>query len=70
MAPNRQLVIVLKGVLEVQTMDGEKRRWGAGEMFMADDPRGKGHQTHVIEGPAQLLFLRVSDDFRVQEWIR
>jgi len=69
-APNRQLVIVLKGVLEVQTTDGEKRRWGVGEMFMADDPRGQGHQTRVIEGPAQLLFLRVSDDFRVQEWIR
>jgi quercetin dioxygenase-like cupin family protein len=69
-APNRQLVIVLRGVLEVQTTDSEKRRWSAGGMFLADDPRGKGHQTRVIEGPAQLLFLRVPDDFRVQEWIR
>jgi quercetin dioxygenase-like cupin family protein len=69
-APNRQFVIVLMGVLEVQTTDGEKRRWNAGDMFMADDPHGKGHQTRVIEGPAQLLFLRVPDDFRLQEWIR
>ena len=67
-APNRQIVIVLSGVLEVQTTDGEKRQWNAGGMFMADDPRGKGHQTRVLEGPARLLFLRVSDDFRVQEW--
>jgi quercetin dioxygenase-like cupin family protein len=68
-APNRQLVIVLKGVLEVQTTDGEKRRWKAGEMFMADDPHGKGHQTRVIEGPVQLLFLRVPEDFRLQTWV-
>jgi hypothetical protein len=68
-APNRQIVVVLKGVLEVQTTDGEKRQWGAGGMFMADDRRGKGHQTRVLEGPAQLLFIRVSDDFRLTEWI-
>ena len=54
----------------MQTTDGEKRRWSAGGMFLADDPRGQGHQTRVIEGPAQLLFLRVPNDFRVQEWIR
>lgn len=69
-APNRQLVFVLSGVLEVQTTEGEKRRWSADGMFMADDLHGKGHQTRVIEGPAQLLFLRVPDDFRVQEWVR
>jgi hypothetical protein len=69
-APNRQVVIVLTGVLEVETTDGETRRWSAGGMFMADDPRGKGHRTRVIEGPAKLLFMRVPDDFRVQEWIR
>ena len=69
-APNRQFVIVLSGMLEVQTTDGEKRRWNAGGMFMADDTRGKGHQTRVIQGPAQLLFLRVPDDFPLQDWIR
>ena len=62
---------MLKGLLEEQTTDGEKRRWNAGEIFMAaDEPHGKGHQTRVIEGPAQLLFLRVPDDFRFQEWLR
>ena len=61
---------MLKGPLEEQTTDGEKRRWNAGEIFMADEPRRKGHQTRVIEGPAQFLFLRVPDDFRFQEWLR
>ena len=61
---------MLKGLLEEQTTDGEKRRWNAGEIFMADEPHGKSHQTPIIEGPAQLLFLRVPDDFRFQEWLR
>jgi quercetin dioxygenase-like cupin family protein len=61
-------VIVLRGLLEVQTTDGEKRRWNAGEMFMAD-PHGRGHQTRVIEGPVQLLFLRLPEDFRLQAWL-
>ena len=69
-APNRQIVIVLSGLLEVETTDGEMRRWSAGGMFMADDPRGKGHRTRVLEGPAKLVFVRVPDDFRVQDWIR
>jgi quercetin dioxygenase-like cupin family protein len=69
-APNRQIVIVLTGVLEVETTDGETRRWSAGGIFMADDPRGKGHRTRVIEGPAKLMFMRVPDEFRVEEWIR
>jgi len=68
--PNRQIVIVLTGLLEVQTADGQTRRWGPGGMFMADDPKGKGHQTRVVEGPVKALFMRVRDDFNVQEWIR
>jgi uncharacterized cupin superfamily protein len=66
-APNRQLVVVLTGSLEVETTDGERRRWGPGDVFMADDTGGKGHRTRVLEGPAKLLFLRVAPDFRVEE---
>ena len=67
-APSRQIVIVLIGRLEVETTDGQVRRWGPGDMFMADDPGGKGHRTRIIEGPAKLLFLRLADDFRPEEW--
>lgn len=62
-APARQFVIVLSGLLEVETNDGEIRRWSAGGMFMADDTRGQGHRTRVIEGPVRLMFLRVAPDF-------
>jgi quercetin dioxygenase-like cupin family protein len=68
-APSRQIVIVLTGRLEVEVTDGEVRRWGPGDMFMADDSAGKGHRTRIIEGPAKLFFLRLADDFRPEEWM-
>ena len=69
-APSRQIVIVLTGRLEVETTDGEVRRWGPGDMFMADDPGGKGHRTRILEGPAKLVFLRLGDAFDPREWTR
>jgi quercetin dioxygenase-like cupin family protein len=63
-APNRQLVFVLSGTLEVETTEGEVRRWGQGSLVIADDTKGKGHRTRVLEGTAKLVFLRLPDDFR------
>jgi quercetin dioxygenase-like cupin family protein len=68
--PSRQIVVVLSGRLEVETTDAEVRRWGPGDMFMADDPTGKGHRTRVVEGPAKLVFLRLGNDFDPLEWTR
>ena len=62
-APNRQLVMVLAGTIEVETTDGEIRRWGAGDAFLADDVDGKGHLTKVFDGPARLVFLRLPQNF-------
>ena len=67
-APDRQLVVVMSGRLEVEVGNGEKRQWGRGEMFMADDTTGQGHRTRVLEGPVRLLFLRVSAHFDVATW--
>ncbi|MET0152597.1 MAG: hypothetical protein ABW298_08330 [Candidatus Binatia bacterium] len=69
-APSRQIVVVLCGRLEVETTDAQVRRWGPGDMFMADDPKGKGHRTRVVEGPAKLVFLRLGDDFDPAAWTR
>lgn len=64
-APNRQLVVVLAGRLQVEVAGGHQREWGAGEMFFADDTGGQGHLTRVIQGPAHLLFVCLPDDFDV-----
>lgn len=64
-APDRQLVLVLDGEIEVETTDGERRRWRSGEVFLADDVQGKGHLTRTIGGPARVLFVVVPHDFEL-----
>lgn len=62
-APNRQFVIMLSGRLEVEVASGERRQWQAGDVFLADDTRGQGHLTRVLDGPVRLLFVCLPDDF-------
>lgn len=61
-APRRQLCVMLQGVWEVGTTDGEKRRWGPGEAFLPADVDGRGHVSAVIEGPVRILFVPLPDD--------
>ncbi len=62
-APARQLVVVLSGEIEVETGDGETRRWRAGEAFVPADVSGQGHRTRCIGGAVRLLFAPLPDDF-------
>lgn len=47
-APRRQYVITLSGQVEIETGDGTVRRFGAGDVFLADDTTGRGHITRVV----------------------
>ena len=67
-APRRQLCIMLQGVWEIGTTDGQKRRWGAGELFLPDDVDGKGHTSEVIEGPVRMVFVPLPDDLDIDAW--
>ena len=67
-APQRQLVFVLDGAIEVETTDRQKRQWRGGGLFAAEDVGGKGHLTRVLDGPARVLFVQVPDDFAVADW--
>lgn len=62
-APARQIVVVLSGVLEVETTDGAVRRWRAGEALLPADVTGHGHRTRCIDGAVQLLFVPLPDGF-------
>lgn len=42
-APRRQFVVNLAGEVEITVSDGEKRRFGAGSILLAEDVTGKGH---------------------------
>ena len=67
-APARQIVVVLSGVLEVSTTDGQTRQWRAGEAFLADDVTGKGHLTRTIGGATHVMFAPLSPGFSVEKW--
>jgi len=68
-APARLIVVVLSGAIEVGTSDGQTQQWGAGEAFMPDDLRGKGHTTRTIGGPVRVLYIPLPQDFDLQRWL-
>ena len=47
-APRRQYVITLTGEAELEAGSGERRRFGPGDVLLADDLTGEGHVTKVI----------------------
>ena len=67
-APRRQIVVVLSGELDVTTTDGVSRRFGPGEVFLADDGGGQGHQTRTVAGPVSVLFAPMPADVDLAAW--
>jgi uncharacterized cupin superfamily protein len=47
-APRRQYVITLSGQVEIETSDGTVKRFGPGDVMLADDTTGHGHITRVV----------------------
>lgn len=47
-APRRQYVINLSGESEIEIGDGTKRRFGPGDIFLADDTSGQGHISRAV----------------------
>lgn len=66
--PARQVVVVLSGVLEVETSNKQTRQWHAGGMLLADDVTGKGHTTRVVKGPVRLVYIPLPPSFAVERW--
>jgi len=67
-APRRQLIFCLAGVVEIESGDGTKRRFGPGDIYMADDLTGEGHSHREIEGPLVHVWVGLPDDFDVKHW--
>ena len=67
-APRRQFVITLAGLVDVECGDGAKRRFGAGDIMLADDTTGQGHITREIQGPRRSLFIPLPESFDTRPW--
>ena len=67
-APRRQLVVTLSGVGEVECGDGARRRFGAGDILLAEDTTGQGHITREIEGSRLGIFIPLPDEFDITTW--
>ncbi|MEK7341844.1 MAG: hypothetical protein AABZ69_06465 [Candidatus Binatota bacterium] len=53
-APRRQYIITLSGQAEIETGDGTKKRFGPGDIMLADDLTGRGHITRVVGNTPRL----------------
>jgi hypothetical protein len=49
-APRRQYIINLDAGVEITASDGESRVIGAGEVFLVEDTKGKGHLSKAVDG--------------------
>lgn len=67
-APRRQLILCLAGVVEIELGDGEKRRFGPGDVYFADDLTGEGHRHREISGPVSHAWVFLPQDFDPAAW--
>jgi hypothetical protein len=49
-APSKQLMVILKGTLDVTVSAGEVRRFGVGDAVLTEDTSGEGHSTTCVDG--------------------
>lgn len=62
-APREQLVVMLEGGVEIETSDGERRRFEAGDILWLQDVHGKGHRSRALDGrPRRSLFIPLSEN--------
>jgi hypothetical protein len=47
-APQRILMVCVRGIAEITAGDGQKRRLTPGEFMLLEDTTGKGHITHAL----------------------
>ena len=48
LAPKRQFVIYLSGIIEAEVSDGEIRQFGPGSITLVEDTFGKGHKSRAV----------------------
>ena len=59
-APDRRIAIWLKGETEINTSDGEVRRFGPGDVALGEDTTGKGHRSRNLSD-VLIAFIPLSE---------
>ena len=49
-APQRQLIVLLDGAIEIEVGTGETRRFSGGDILLVEDTTGRGHRTRTTDG--------------------
>ena len=63
-APRRQFLVVLQGVLEVETTLGQQEHLRPGDVLLADDVGTKGHISRDVgEEPLMLMAVGVASEW-------
>ena len=61
-APQRQLIVLLDGEIEVEVTSGETRRFAGGDVILVEDTSGTGHRTRSLtSAPRRSLFIPLAD---------
>ena len=60
-APRRQLILNLEGQVEIELGDGTERRFGPGDVLLAEDTNGRGHISRAVGGQARRMVFVTLD---------
>ena len=56
--PQRQYVITLSGGVDIEVGDGTIRRFGPGDILLAEDTTGRGHRSRAVNAqPRESIFV-------------
>jgi len=57
-APQRQFIIMLEGEVDIEVGDGTVRRFGPGDILLAEDTTGRGHISRAVNNqPRTSIFV-------------
>ena len=58
--PERRLIVHLTGEVEIETSDGSKQVFRAGDIRLMEDVTGRGH-AHVDRSPSSAVYVVLED---------
>jgi hypothetical protein len=65
-APERRLIVFLRGETEIRTTSGDRQVLGAGDCLLADDVGTRGHYTTDIGAePRQMVTINIDPEWPV-----